>query len=135
MSDLAGMTKLETELLRGSAALAVMKLLERRAMYGYEIVEALAKRTDGVLSLGQSTLYPLLYNLEAKGLIEASWEKSESGRDRKYYALTTQGQRKLKADTAQWTALVGAMAALGLGRVDRALRSVLAVEGIAGVRP
>ena len=45
-----------------------------------ELVEALAARTDGVLAMGQSTLYPMLYNLEAKGLIEAEWRDADSGR-------------------------------------------------------
>ena len=49
---------------------AFLKLLERGEMYGYEIIDALSKKTQGVLEMGQSTLYPLLYNLEAKGLIE-----------------------------------------------------------------
>ena len=46
------------------------------------------RRTGGVLAMGRSTLYPLLYNLEAKELIKGVWRTSESGRDRKYYALT-----------------------------------------------
>jgi len=107
--------KIERELLRGTAPLAVLKLLDRRPMYGYELVEALAAGTAGVLDLGQSTLYPMLYNLEAKGLIEASWSEAESGRERKYYALTKAGKRRLADDSERWRALAGAMAALGLG--------------------
>lgn len=106
--------KIESELLRGAGPLAVLKLLERTEMYGYQLVEALSKRTDGVLALGQSTLYPLLYNLEAKGFIEADWRAADSGRDRKYYRLTPAGRKRLSADTKQWLALAGAMHALGL---------------------
>ncbi len=113
--------KIETELLRGAGPLAVMKLLERRQMYGYELVEAVSQRTDGVLALGQSTLYPLLYNLEAKGLIDAAWETSDSGRERKYYKLTPKGKKRLAEDEKQWSALVGAMRALGLGGSEAAL--------------
>ena len=51
----------------------MLQLLEKRPMYGYELVEALAQRTDGVLAMGQSTLYPLLYNMEAKKLIRGEW--------------------------------------------------------------
>lgn len=109
------MAKIETELLRGAAPLAVLKLLERRAMYGYEMVEELAARTSGVLSLGQSTLYPLLYNLEAKGLVESFWEEADSGRERKYYRLTGAGKKRLAVDTKQWAALAGALAGLGVG--------------------
>jgi len=106
--------RIESELLRGAGPLAVLKLLERGEMYGYELVESLAKRTDGVLAMGQSTLYPLLYNLEAKGLIEAHWQTAESGRERKYYRLTPGGRKRLASDTRQWQALLKAMQTLGL---------------------
>ena len=106
--------KLERELMRGAGPTAVLKLLSSRAMYGYELVEALAKQSDGVLAMGQSTLYPMLYNMESKGLIEAEWREGDNGRERKYYALTGKGRTKLKADTEQWERLSGAMSALGV---------------------
>lgn len=101
--------------MRGAGPLAVLKLLERSERYGYELVAALAERTDGVLDMGQSTLYPLLYNLEAKGLIEAAWRDRGSGRERKYYRLTGEGRRRLAGDSARWRALARAMRSLGLG--------------------
>jgi PadR family transcriptional regulator PadR len=106
--------RLERELMRGAGPTAVLKLLSSREMYGYELVEALARQSGGVLAMGQSTLYPLLYNLEAKGLVEAAWQEAESGRERKYYRLTGKGRTKLKADTEQWNRLAGAMQALGV---------------------
>jgi len=110
--------RVERELMRGAGPLAVMKLLERSEMYGYEILDALSRRTDGVLEMGQSTLYPLLYNLESKGLIEGQWRVGGSGegaaRDRKYYRLTSKGRRRLARDTSQWQALARAMAAMGV---------------------
>jgi len=106
--------RVERELMRGAGPVAVLKLLSRGEMYGYELVQALASSTDGVLAMGQSTLYPLLYNLEAKGLIKATWRTGETGKDRKYYALTGRGRKKLAADEKQWTALVGALARLGI---------------------
>jgi PadR family transcriptional regulator PadR len=107
--------RIESELMRGAGPLAVLKLLERGEMYGYQLVEALARRTDGVLAMGQSTLYPLLYNLEAKGLIESDWRTADSGRERKYYRLTAPGRKRLAADTRQWQALAQAMQGLGIG--------------------
>jgi PadR family transcriptional regulator PadR len=106
--------KIERELMRGAGPTAVLHLLSNRAMYGYELVEALAARTDGVLAMGQSTLYPMLYNLEAKGLIEAEWQAADNGRERKYYSLTGKGRKKLKADLEQWNNLARALAALGV---------------------
>lgn len=106
--------RIETELMRGVGPTAVMKLLERGEMYGYEIVQALTRRTGGILELGQSSLYPMLYNLEAKGLIEATWRDSDAGRERKYYTLTGKGRKRLATDTEQWRSVAGAMQALGI---------------------
>ena len=106
--------KLERELMRGAGPTAVLKLLSTQSMYGYQLVESLAKQSNGVLAMGQSTLYPMLYNLEAKGLIEAEWQESPSGRKRKYYNLTSKGKKKLKADLEAWKKLTGAMSSLGV---------------------
>ena len=61
--------KLERELMRGAAPTAVMQVLAGGEKYGYELVEMLSRQSNGLLGIGQSTLYPLLYNLEAKGLV------------------------------------------------------------------
>jgi len=106
--------RIETELMRGAGPVAVLKLLQRGEMYGYELVDSLERRSGGVLAMGQSTLYPMLYNLEAKGLIKGSWREGNSGRQRKYYALTAKGRKRLAADEKQWSALAAAMASLGV---------------------
>ena len=107
----------ERELMRGAGPVAVLKILQSGPMYGYELTEAIAQRSAGVLDMGQSTLYPLLYNMEAKGLIESYWESAptkEGGRERKYYRLTDKGRKKLAADIKQWEAVAAAMAGLGV---------------------
>jgi PadR family transcriptional regulator PadR len=106
--------RIERELMRGAGPVAVLSLLSRGEMYGYELVEALDRRTDGVLDMGQSTLYPLLYNLEAKGLVESERRIADNGRERKYYRLTGDGKARLTADRAQWQAVTDAMKALGV---------------------
>ena len=108
-----GMT-LEREWMRGAAPLAVLTLLERREMYGYELVEALERDTGGLLAMGQSTVYPLLYNLEAKGHVEAVTRAAPSGRKRKYYRATAAGRKWLEAQRSQWATLVAAMTSLGI---------------------
>ncbi len=100
--------------MRGAGPVAVLSLLEQRERYGYELVEALEARTDGVLAMGQSTLYPLLYNLEAKKLIVGRWKTATSGRRRKYYRLTAAGRKRLELHRTQWRQLVQAMTGLGL---------------------
>ncbi|MGC4003211.1 MAG: PadR family transcriptional regulator [Pirellulales bacterium] len=103
--------KLESELMRGAGPIAVLRLLSGGEKYGYELVEALAERSGGLLAMGQSTLYPMLYNLEAKGLVKSRVDES-GPRPRRYYRLTSRGQKKLAADVKQWDALVAAMQAL-----------------------
>ena len=103
--------KIERELLRGAGPIAVLKLLQNSEKYGYELVDALSKQSDGILAMGQSTLYPMLYNLEAKGLV--SHRIDETGpRPRKYYRLTSKGERQLAEDLSRWQALVKAMSAI-----------------------
>lgn len=108
--------RIERELMRGAGPVAVLRLLEQREMYGYELVEHLESQTDGVLAMGQSTLYPLLYNLEAKKLIRGKWRTADSGRRRKYYSLTPAGTRRLEAHRQQWQELFTAMEGLGVVR-------------------
>ncbi len=93
--------RFERELLKGLAPTLVMELLTRQAMYGYELSEALAKSSNGIFSLGKGTLYPLLYNLEAKKLITGSWQTGPTGRDRKYYRLTAKGKKQLARSLEQ----------------------------------
>jgi PadR family transcriptional regulator PadR len=105
----------ERELMRGAGPAALLALLERRGeMYGYELVEALSSGSHGALDMGQATLYPMLYNLEAKGLLRATWREAPSGRQRKYYALTAKGKRRLAAHRREWRAVARAMTRLGV---------------------
>jgi len=106
--------RIEKELMRGAGPAAVMMLLESGEKYGYELVQLLDKQSSGVLAMGQSTLYPLLYNLEAKGLITARLETADNGRPRKYYRLTRKGTQQLARHRKQWQALSTAMQLLGV---------------------
>ena len=100
--------------MRGAGPLAVLKLLSQREMYGYELAEALERESEGMLTMGHSTLYPLLYNLEGKGLVQRRVPESESGRPRKYYSLTPAGLEWLRRHQKEWAGLVEAMHKLGL---------------------
>jgi len=105
----------ENQFIRGAGMLAVLKVLEGGELYGYAIVEALAKTKGEALHLGQATVYPMLYNLEAKGLVKARWDES-GPRPRKYYSLTKAGKTRLAEDADEWSAITRAMASLGLER-------------------
>ena len=108
--------KFERELLKGVAPIVVLEILSRGKMYGYELSEALEQRSEGILTLGRGTLYPLLYNLEAKGLVAAEWDTSESKRKRRYYSITSTGKSELAAKKEQWVSLQeGVNLVFGLG--------------------
>lgn len=109
--------KFERELLKGVAPVVVLEILSRGEMYGYELSEAVAQRSGEVLHLGRGTLYPLLYNLEAKGLVTARWEENEGKRKRRYYSITSNGKEQLSAKKEQWERLQeGVNLVFGLGR-------------------
>jgi len=93
--------KFESQLLKGVAPVVVLQILSRGEMYGYELAETIEKRSSDILTLGKGTLYPLLYNLEAKRLVKARLEKTKSGRKRRYYSITSKGKEYLSAQTEQ----------------------------------
>ncbi len=97
--------KFERELLKGVAPMAVLELLSSEPMYGYMLGEQLMLRTGNILSLGRGSLYPLLYNLEAKGLVKAEEQEAENGRYRRYYAITDKGRKQLAKQKKQWEKL------------------------------
>jgi len=97
--------RFERELLKGVAPLAVLEILSRGPAYGYQLSETLARRSGNILTLGRGTLYPLLYNLEAKELVESAVQLSESGRKRRYYTITAKGRKRLARHRQQWQKL------------------------------
>jgi PadR family transcriptional regulator PadR len=101
--------KIERELLKGTAPIAVLQILSRGAMYGYELGQAIEEKSGGILTFGHGTLYPLLYNLEARGLLCTEWQQAASGRERRYYSITGKGKKHLAEQRAQWEQLDTAM--------------------------
>ena len=93
--------KFESQLLKGIAPAVVLEILSRGQMYGYELGRAIEQRSGEILSLGKGTLYPLLYNLEAKKLVKGAWQNAESGRKRRYYSITGKGKDQLAKQKAE----------------------------------
>src|SRR3954464_3004750 len=88
-------SKLEQELKRGSAEILILALLEERQRHGYEIGQLIASRSDGAINFPLTSLYPTLYRLEDRGLIEGRWVERAGQRRRRYYKLTRTGRRPL----------------------------------------
>ena len=93
--------KFESQLLKGIAPAVVLEILSRGQMFGYELSQAIEQRSGDILTLGKGTLYPLLYNLEAKKLVKGRWQQADSGRERRYYSITSRGKEQLAKQKAQ----------------------------------
>ena len=88
-------------LMSGSLTMLLLKLLEEKDMYGYEMIDTLRKKSCNVFELKAGTLYPLLHGLEEKGLLKA-YEQEYVGKTRKYYSITKEGRGVLEAKKAEW---------------------------------
>lgn len=93
--------KMDRTLLSGSSAMLVLQLLAEGDMYGYQITEQLAQRSQNVFEMKSGTLYPLLHTLEQKGFVTA-YQRTEGGRERRYYAITEAGRRQLAEKREEW---------------------------------
>lgn len=91
----------DKSLLSGSNSMLLMKLLEEKDMYGYEMIETLRERSMNVFSLKAGTLYPILHKLEEQGYVE-TYEEEIVGKTRKYYTLTKAGKKQLQVKKEEW---------------------------------
>jgi transcriptional regulator len=94
---------------KGSAELLVLSLLEGRGRHGYEISKLIETRSGGALRFHVTSLYPLLHRLEERGWIEGRWIEKAEQRRRRYYILTPQGRKVLRAQQKSWKEFVAAI--------------------------
>lgn len=87
----------------------ILSLIERRPRHGYEICKLIESRSGGVLRLNVASLYPLLYRLERRGLLEGRWVEKAGLRRRRFYRLTAQGRKRLTDRRTTWRSFVAAM--------------------------
>ena len=93
---------LERELKRGSTELLILALLDERQRHGYEISQLIEQRSNGDITFHAASLYPTLYRLEARGLIEGRWVERAGQRRRRYYRLTRAGRTALAKQRSTW---------------------------------
>jgi transcriptional regulator len=96
------------ELLQGTLDLIVLRSLSTMGpQHAYGLAARLEQVAEHPLELNQGTLYPALVRLEQQGFIKGTWQKTESNRDAKYYAITRAGVRALEKQTQRWRRLAG----------------------------
>lgn len=91
----------DASLFSGSMTMLVLKLLEEKDMYGYEMIETLKVRSNSVFEMKAGTLYPLLHSLVEKKCL-VTYEQEVNGKTRKYYGITSVGKLLLKEKEAIW---------------------------------
>ena len=111
------------ELIRGTLDVLILKALVWGRLHGYAITSLIRRQTDEALLVEEGTLYPALWRLESKGLVEAEWGLSKNNRKAKFYRLTSLGRRHLHRETKTWEAY-----AVAVGKLLGATRPPLAGE-------
>ena len=96
----------EAELLPGTLDLLILKAVSLGAEHGYGVLLRIEHITGNALAIEQGALYPALYRLEHRGLLDTEWGTSDNNRKAKFYSLTASGRKHLKAATERWTRTV-----------------------------
>jgi transcriptional regulator len=113
-----GTTLLARELKRGSTELLILALIEERSRHGYEIARLIEQRSRGAISFHTASLYPTLYRMEDKNLIDGRWVEKAGQRRRRYYKITPAGRKALASQRSLWESFF-----VALNRVARVKRA------------
>jgi PadR family transcriptional regulator, regulatory protein PadR len=117
------MDKTQLELIRGTLDVLILKALVWGPLHGYAITSLIRRQTDEALLVEEGTLYPALWRLEGKQLVEGEWGLSENNRKARFYRLTQEGRRRLRQETKTWEAYAAAV-----GKMLSATQSPLTEE-------
>ena len=98
----------DKSLISGSTSMLILKLLEEKDMYGYEMIETLREKSRNVFELKAGTLYPLLHGLVQEEYLE-TYSEEVNGKLRKYYHITEKGKKHLARIIKEWQTYAGAV--------------------------
>ena len=91
-----------SDLFTGTLDLLILKAVSWGPRHGYAIGRWIRTTTADVLIVQEGALYPALHRLERKGWLSEEWGESETGRQAKYYKITTKGRAQLRAERQRW---------------------------------
>ena len=86
------MTPPKSDLPQGTLDLLILTVVASGPQHGYAIAQRLQQISRDVIQVGQGSLYPALHRLDNRGLLATEWRLSETGREAKYYTLTSKGR-------------------------------------------
>lgn len=96
------MASLPAEILRGTLDLIILKAVSWGPAHGYAVARWIERAAEDALRVEEGSLYPALHRLEERGWIAAEWGASENNRRARFYHLTAEGRKQLRAETASW---------------------------------
>lgn len=102
----------QTDALRGSLDLLILKTLSLAPMHGWGISQRVQQISNGVLEVNQGSLYPALQRLEKDGLVTSDWGTTDNNRRARYYRLTATGRRELGVELANWRRFAAGLEAI-----------------------
>jgi PadR family transcriptional regulator, regulatory protein PadR len=94
---------------QGTLDMLILQILSLEPVHGYGIAQRLEQVSKSVVQVNQGSLYPALHRLEQKGWLKAEWKESDTGRDAKFYSLTSSGRKQLAVEKDSWARLTGAV--------------------------
>ena len=97
------------DLQKGSAEMVILALLEARTRHGYELAKLIESQSKSKLQFHVASLYPMLYRLERKKLVEGKWIEKAGERRRRFYRLTPEGKKALAKHRRTWREFVDAL--------------------------
>ena len=103
------MVRANSDNLQGTLTLLVLKSLEHRPMHGWGITLHIQHISNEVLRVEEGSLYPALHRMEQEGWIAAEWGLSENNRRARFYRLTAQGRKQLRAEQENWQKVTAAV--------------------------
>jgi PadR family transcriptional regulator PadR len=99
----------KADLPQGTLDLLILKVVALGPVHGYAIAQRLQQVSRHVVQVPQGSLYPALHRLENRGLLDADWKATDTGREAKFYRLTRKGRATLDVETASWRRLSDAI--------------------------
>jgi PadR family transcriptional regulator PadR len=104
------MDRTRLDLVRGTLDVLILKALGWGPLHGYAITSFIRARSEDALLVEEGTLYPALWRLESRKLVESEWGLSENNRKAKFYRLTAAGRRQFLRESRTWEAYAAAVA-------------------------
>jgi PadR family transcriptional regulator PadR len=103
------MANTKSELLQGTLDLLILQVVAHGPIHGYAIAQRIQQISHDVLQVQQGSLYPALRRLEKRRWLKSEWDTTDSGREAKFYNLTSAGIKQLKIEKSDWTRLAAAI--------------------------